>query len=327
MYKKIAYSFLMLLILITPLKPLAYANTSNEKLNIENQPLYLKTAAVTGVPWTLLAACDHFEALMYQRRHDLHSDKNKTLGIQFTPEEWTGAVNPNQKDTDPLTIEFFNGAGRDGNGDGKADLQNNEDVLYTLATQLASEGNDPRSLKIGLWERYNRDQTVTLILELSKVYETFHTTQLKDHAFPMPSRWNYSYRSTWGARRGWGGLRIHEGTDIFAGYGTPVRATGYGIVETAGWNRFGGYRVGVRDADFIYHYYAHLSGFKKGLYKGEIVKPGEVIGYVGSTGYGPVGTQGKFPPHLHYGMYIDNGRIEYAVDPYPALRRYEHLKR
>ena len=183
------------------------------------------------------------------------------------------------------------------------------------------------SLKIGLWKRYHRDQSVTLITQLSKVYSRFQTINLSSHAFPVPTNWNYSYRSTWGAKRGWGGLRIHEGTDIFAGYGTPVRATGYGIVETAGWNRFGGYRVGIRDADFIYHYYAHLSGFKAGLYKGKIVKPGDVIGYVGSTGYGPKGTQGKFPPHLHYGMYVDNGRIEYAVDPYPALRRYERLNR
>ncbi|NEU03096.1 peptidase M23, partial [Escherichia coli] len=55
-----------------------------------------------------------------------------------------------------------------------------------------------------------------------------------------------------------------------------------------------------------------------------------VIGSVGSSGYGPPGTAGKFPPHLHYGMYKDNGRTEWSFDPYPHLRaweRYEYQKK
>ncbi|MDR4379075.1 peptidoglycan DD-metalloendopeptidase family protein [Bacillus amyloliquefaciens] len=59
------------------------------------------------------------------------------------------------------------------------------------------------------------------------------------------------------------------------------------------------------------------------IHKGQIVKPGEVIGSVGSSGYGPPGTAGKFPPHLHYGMYKDNGRSEWSFDPYPHLRAWE----
>ncbi|WP_373370365.1 M23 family metallopeptidase [Alkalicoccobacillus plakortidis] len=120
----------------------------------------------------------------------------------------------------------------------------------------------------------------------------------------------------------WGGRRIHEGTDLFAGYGVPIQSTSYGTVELIGWNNYGGWRVGIRDLDNIYHYYAHLSGFEKGLEKGDVVKPGQVVGYCGSSGYGKPGTQGKFPPHLHYGMYRDNGVTEWSFDPYPLLKSW-----
>ena len=59
------------------------------------------------------------------------------------------------------------------------------------------------------------------------------------------------------------------------------------------------------------------------LKEGDIVEPGQVIGYVGSTGYGKEGTSGKFPPHLHFGLYKYDGRCEWAFNPYPHLRRWE----
>jgi peptidoglycan LD-endopeptidase LytH len=48
---------------------------------------------------------------------------------------------------------------------------------------------------------------------------------------------------------------------------------------------------------------------------------------VGSSGYGPPGTSGKFPPHLHYGMYKDNGFTEWSFDPYPHLKMWERQER
>ena len=62
------------------------------------------------------------------------------------------------------------------------------------------------------------------------------------------------------------------------------------------------------------------------LKEGDIVEPGQVIGYVGSTGYGKEGTSGKFPPHLHFGLYKYDGRCEWAFNPYPHLRRWEKEK-
>ena len=141
--------------------------------------------------------------------------------------------------------------------------------------------------------------------------------------FPVDMDYNYSYNNTWGHRRGFGGNRIHEGTDIFADFGTPVKASTYGVVELKGWNVYGGWRIGVRDIHNIYHYYAHLHQYDKELKIGDVVQPGETIGTVGSTGYGPPGTSGKFPPHLHYGMYRDNGKVEWSFDPYPYLKTWE----
>ena len=116
---------------------------------------------------------------------------------------------------------------------------------------------------------------------------------------------------------------MHEGTDLFAHHGTPVKSVCYGVIEVKGWNRFGGWRIGIRDLNNVYHYYAHLGGFNKKLNIGDVVKPGDVVGWVGSSGYGKPGTAGKFPPHLHYGMYKYNGKTEWAFDPFPHLRKWE----
>ena len=90
-----------------------------------------------------------------------------------------------------------------------------------------------------------------------------------------------------------------------------------------GWNNFGGWRIGIRDNNNSYHYYAHLAYYDKEIKVGDIVEPGTLIGYVGSSGYGKEGTSGKFPPHLHYGIYKFDGRTEWAFDPYPSLVHWE----
>src|SRR5699024_959558 len=94
-------------------------------------------------------------------------------------------------------------------------------------------------------------------------------------------------------------------------------------VELKGWNKYGGWRIGIRDIYNRYHYYAHLNNFEEGIEVGDIVEAGQVIGSVGATGYGPPGTSGKFPPHLHYGIYKDNGKNEWAFDPFPYLKKWE----
>lgn len=288
--------------------------------------LYKKVEAVTNIPWYYIAAADQYERNIRAVRKDL-PDAEGVTGFYFTNENWVGITNPDPADENPLSISFFHGQGMDGNGDGKARITDDEDVLFSFANHILKYGVDHENIKIALWDYYKRDQAVRMITGFAKIYEKHGKLNLDQKVFPLPLQHNYTYRSTWGFSRGWGGRRIHEGTDIFASYGVPVRSTTYGVIEMKGWNMYGGWRVGIRDLNNTYHYYAHLSGFAKDIQLGQIVEPGTVIGGVGSTGYGPPGTAGKFPPHLHYGMYKYDGRREWSFDPYPHLRKWERLER
>lgn len=292
----------------------------------QRMTLYKRVESVTNIPWYYIAAVDQYERNIRSARRDLPKAEG-LAGIYFSPEKWAGLLNPNPQDENPTSINFFGGMGFDGNGDGKASLKSDEDVLHAFAQYLLTYGVDHDNIKIGLWDYYKRDKTVRIITGKAKIYKHFGRLNLEEHSFPVPLRSNHSYKNTWGDARGWGGRRIHEGTDIFADYGVPVRATCYGIIEMKGWNRYGGWRIGLRDINNNYHYFAHLSGFAKDLKVGQIVEPGTLIGGVGSSGYGPPGTSGKFPPHLHYGMYKDNGYTEWSYDPYPHLRLWERQER
>lgn len=297
-------------------------NMTDEQIYEKRNELYTKMQSITQIPWQYFAAVDQYERNVRRARRDIPKATG-VIGIYYKPEIWAGPLNPNPKDTNPSSIQFFSGVGQDGNGDGMADSTNDEDVLYTFATYLQSYGTDKENLKIALWDYYQRDKTVGLIMGHLKLYQTYQTLKLDKHAFPLPIRSNFSYKNTWGDARGWGGRRMHEGTDIFASYGVPVRSTCYGIIEIKGWNKFGGWRIGIRDINNTYHYFAHLNGFAKDLEVGQVVEPGQMIGSVGSSGYGPPGTAGKFPPHLHYGMYKDNGYTEWSFDPFPHLKSWE----
>ncbi|WP_281347120.1 M23 family metallopeptidase [Virgibacillus doumboii] len=292
---------------------------AEEDLYDERMALYKKTEALTQVPWYYLAAIDQ-----YERNSDNDNSDEKVVSITIPNEQWYGLGNSSMIKNENI-IQFFHGAGKDGNGDGKADPKNPEDVLYTMANIILEYGPAKDEVKIALWNYYKRDLTVQTIMNTAMVFQKFNKIELTDRDFPVSIDYNYSYRSTWGDRRGFGGLRIHEGTDIFADYGTPVKSTTYGVIEMKGWNLYGGWRIGIRDIYNIYHYYGHMSGYNDDIKVGQVVKPGDVLGKVGSTGYGPPGTSGKFPPHLHYGMYKDNGTSEYSFDPYPYLQKWERM--
>ena len=117
-------------------------------------------------------------------------------------------------------------------------------------------------------------------------------------------------RDTWGASRGNG--RRHEGIDIFAPKGTPVRSTTRGLVFRVGQNRLGGNVVWIFGPGRQMHYYAHLDRFGD-LQPGDLVMPGDIVGYVGNTGNAS-GT----PPHLHYGVYTPGAG---AINPFPLLKQ------
>ncbi|PKR78097.1 peptidase M23 [Halalkalibacillus sediminis] len=306
-----------MLMLVIFLLPVTFVSAEENEHQVR-QSLYEKIEATTGLPWNYIAAMDQYE------RNINGTEDNRWTGIRIPNEKWYGLLSaaPEQPFREEQ-LDLFNGLGKDGDGDGIANHKNDEDALYTAALIIMESQSQVGSFKAAIQEYYEREKAGELITQYAKLFQHFGTIELDERAFPIPKHQQYSYRSTWGDRRGFGGNRIHEGTDLFAHYGTPVRSVSYGIVEIKGWNRFGGWRIGIRDMYNIYHYYAHLNGFADGIEEGSFVKPGDLIGSVGASGYGPEGTAGKFPPHLHYGMYKDNGKNEWAYDPYPYLKRWE----
>ena len=93
--------------------------------------------------------------------------------------------------------------------------------------------------------------------------------------------------------------------------------TEYGI----GWLPLGGYRIGVRSVSGGYFYYAHLSSYEEAISLGKRVSAGDILGFMGNTGYGEEGTSGMFPVHLHLGIYIRTMEgQEISVNPYPVLQ-------
>ena len=91
--------------------------------------------------------------------------------------------------------------------------------------------------------------------------------------------------------------------------GTPIVAVEGGVVEAMGWNRYGGWRIGIRSFDGKrYYYYAHLQKdhpFADGLAEGDIVNAGDIIGFMGRTGYSDKeNTNNIETVHLHFGMQL-----------------------
>lgn len=320
MLRKMTFLLAALFFLTAVLNPV-HAEEEEQDLHEKRMVLYKKTETVTQVPWYYIAAIDQYE------RNSTEEDKDDQLvSISIPDELWYGLGNSSMIEKESI-IQFFQGKGRDGNGDNKANPDNPEDVLYTMANILLEYGPSHDEVKIALWNYYQRDLTVQTIMNTAKVFKKYNRIKLTDRDFPVDTNYNYSYNNNWGDRRGFGGVRIHEGSDIFADYGTPVKSTTYGVIEMKGWNLYGGWRLGIRDINNVYHYYAHMSGYNDDIKVGQVVEPGDLLGKVGSTGYGPPGTSGKFPPHLHYGLYQDDGHSEWSFDPYPYLRKWERIDR
>ena len=139
------------------------------------------------------------------------------------------------------------------------------------------------------------------------------------------------FQNTWQAERNYGGKRVHEGCDIMAaidksGY-YPVVSITDGTVEKVGWLEKGGWRIGIRSSNGNYYYYAHLHSYAKQWIPGDSVRAGEMLGYMGDSGYGPEGTKGQFPVHLHLGIYVPLGADrETPINPYWMLKYLENSK-
>ena len=109
--------------------------------------------------------------------------------------------------------------------------------------------------------------------------------------------------STYGMRKHpiLGYNKMHRGTDFAAPKGTPIMASGSGVIEMSKWNGAYGKYIRIRHNSKYKTAYAHLSGYARGIKKGAKVRQGQIIGYVGSTGR-------STGPHLHYEVLVNGKR-------------------
>ena len=126
---------------------------------------------------------------------------------------------------------------------------------------------------------------------------------------PVAAGYGYSHCADFGNSRSFGFRRKHMGNDIMGSLGTPIVAVEGGVVEVMGWNRYGGWRIGIRSFDSKrYYYYAHLQKdhpFAEGLQEGDIVQAGDLIGFMGKTGYSDQENVNNITAvHLHFGMQL-----------------------
>lgn len=126
---------------------------------------------------------------------------------------------------------------------------------------------------------------------------------------PIAAGFGYGHCDDFGVGRSFGYKRKHLGHDLMGALGTPVVAVEGGVVEALGWNRYGGWRVGIRSFDGKrYYYYAHLkkdTPFAEGLAEGDLVQAGDLIGYMGRTGYSDKeNTNNIETVHLHFGIQL-----------------------
>ena len=159
---------------------------------------------------------------------------------------------------------------------------------------------------------------------------------------PVAKNFPYQHYDDFGASRSYGYRRVHLGHDMMGQVGTPVIAVESGIVEAIGWNQYGGWRLGIRSFDGKrYYYYAHLRKnypYHKSLEAGSVIQAGDVIGYLGRTGYSATeNTNNIDEPHLHFGIQLifDESQKEgtneiwincYEIIKFLAVNRSETLK-
>lgn len=136
---------------------------------------------------------------------------------------------------------------------------------------------------------------------------------------PIAEGFGFSHYDDFGVSRSYGYKRRHLGNDLMGSIGTPIVAIEGGTVEALGWNRYGGWRIAIRSFDGKRsYYYAHLRRnrpYKEGLEIGSKVKAGEVIGYLGMTGYSEEeNINGMKVPHLHLGMQLVFNEVQKEGD-------------
>lgn len=184
------------------------------------------------------------------------------------------------------------------------------------AAKELKDGKAPRELLGNLYQYYGYyHKSYTAVLGgmlgtyvIEKDGQKICTYGLKAFS-PIAAGYGYSHSADFGNSRSFGFQRKHLGNDIMGSLGTPIVAVEGGVVEVMGWNRYGGWRIGVRSFDSKrYYYYAHLQKdhpFAQGLAEGDIVQAGDLLGFMGRTGYSDQENVNNISAvHLHFGMQL-----------------------
>ena len=149
--------------------------------------------------------------------------------------------------------------------------------------------------------------------------------------FPLAKNFSYNDFDDFGVSRSYGFKRRHLGHDMMGQVGTPIIAVESGYVEALGWNQYGGWRIGIRSFDKKrYYYYAHLRKnypFQSNLKEGSAVQAGDVIGYMGRTGYSSKeNTNNIEESHLHFGLELVFDESQKESDHEIWINCYELVK-
>ncbi|MCD8098089.1 MAG: M23 family metallopeptidase [Lachnospiraceae bacterium] len=199
----------------------------------------------------------------------------------------------------------------------------NDRTVYSCMTELeeqmaAGEELGNLTAELPYFSYYQEAYTAVLggmvgEYEIEETDEDGKVTMVKKYGLkafhPIAKGFPYTDYDDFGVSRSYGYERQHLGHDLMGQTGTPVIAVESGYVEALGWNQYGGWRIGIRSFDGLrYYYYAHLrQGFpyQPDLEEGSVVLAGDVIGYMGHTGYSAQeDTNNIDEPHLHFGMQL-----------------------
>lgn len=148
---------------------------------------------------------------------------------------------------------------------------------------------------------------------------------------PIAKNYSFEHYDDFANTRTYGYTRHHTGHDLFGSIGTPVVAIESGTVESVGWNQYGGWRIGIRSFDSKrYYYYAHLRKdhpYSPIIKEGAVIKAGDVIGYLGMTGYSAKENVNNINvPHLHMGVQLifdesqKDGNTEIWIDDFNLVK-------
>lgn len=226
--------------------------------------------------------------------------------------------------------------------------ENSIRIINKLAKELSAEETTMDELTADMkYYDYYLEAYETVLGGMVGEYEIEQTNEQNEKVMkkvyglkafsPIAKGFPYSDYDDFGSSRSYGYKRQHLGHDMMGQIGTPIIAVESGYVEALGWNQYGGWRIGIRSFDGKrYYYYAHLRQnfpYALNLEEGSVVTAGDVIGYMGHTGYSTVeNTNNIDTVHLHWGLQLifdesqKEGNNEIWIDCY-ALSRFLYKNR